>query len=297
MSNCFLYPTHGGIVKHDKTYVEATVESLVADTKSLRKYKNIFVIANSYGIRLISELWQADPRLNIVVGSASIMKLLGSKADFSLLMAMSQFCDHAHPEAMWHRLTDEEAMGFMLADKLKAEGGKVDYSKLQSILRGHGIYKFAEPFTSNEVALAVVMGTIISPKLYYNRGKPNRPSKLFRLFDLRPNAFPFHDREGLERFVYASKSTDALAALVRSWYDHTEVFGMAASVQRWPHRLLKEEDMARSVYTACRRYLLYVVIHWAYVMATTQRQELAFVPEYFFKRDDEVEAYKSLLTY
>lgn len=290
--SCMLYATFWSVVEVSNVVKEWDRKVFLENTERLQKYDNIFIVADTSGINLIAELWRLDPTLKIVIGSPDVLKTVTLWCNVS---AVSQLCDFKNRTAMWHRLTEDEATGLLMSDLLVTK--QTDrYAQLAALFRLHPLYKFVIPFSPNPISSAIVVATIGSPRLYYNSERPNRLSKVLRRFDAASPDLSIVDRDKLKAAESSGLVSFKFQSLLRAWHDSGIAVGEEAPANRWPHRLLKpgSSNFAKQVHTACRRYLMYVFIHWMHALASTQRKELKFKPEEFFKKQDEIDFYRSL---
>ena len=264
----------------------------------LQAFERIQVLGFSTNARLICELLNkrgASPDMLpaiIQVGTPSVCSSAAARSDPNVVMRQMAEV-HTRPPSLggWHEVTIQDFIQYGLLLELEETGGEYSAAigRLMSI---HPAWPALSFIPSRDEGMGAKMLAIIrDPRWYADVVHPNRTSKLFSYLGLMEGNMSSVTGGFLEDNKKAKgMHADRADIVFRSW-----ACGKSHAEDNTPEgflwRVLAEAPTKqKGMLKACKRYVSLVRNVWLDNLAAPGRT--LFVPEYFFDKKEEAEAYR-----
>lgn len=199
----------------------------------------------------------------------------------------------------FHTVVHEDDVQYALVSALtKAPPTEVTAAVWKPLLHQHPAWPALSFLPNiNEAACAQLLAEIVDPRWFIDLAHPNRGSKLRSYLGLR--------RSVGEEFSPSARTDRGQTVAMRracadmAWYSEPCPMEQMEMPNRFLYRILlddKYKSVAVAQLRATQAFIEYLRLAWlANLGAGKHRLEALFVPEYFFKRPSEAQAYRNHL--
>ena len=218
----------------------------------------------------------------------------GRMQDFEFVLNQIQQPDvPAQSCALWHRLSNLDYNNYLLINTLKSE--KKYNDMVRRVFRYHPVYPAVSflPTADMEAACRLVC-EIIDPRWYNNIHRPGRASKLLEYLGINPRNF-----SALNGLIHPGRSNQRnwqrAELVLRTWKGNHKSASLS-DTRNFLWRIENSENgIVRGALKASRAFIQFVRLTWLQALAQKSRE--VFVPDYFFKKREESEAWLQYVTH
>ena len=263
-------------------------EFLLTDT--LRNARVVRVIGHPQNCDFIEKLFHA----HLIAGLPKPVSIqVGSPAmagDDSPVLTLAEMwrasVDRSAINGYWATLNDKDYATFLLMSVLHSEGGIND--KALHTAQHHPAWPAVSfVWRYDPIAAIKLLVDIGDPRWYTHPTRPGRLSRLYSHLGLNPTNIRMMYREHQDIGPHFLKAKN----LVDVWRSKTSADNDCQNPKAFLHRIeRKHEYMDHGVMVASKRLIRFVREVW--MAARTEDPEAGFSPEKFFRRSEEVIAFK-----
>lgn len=196
----------------------------------------------------------------------------------------------------WHVFKPVDSVTYALISQVQ-KTGKYCTPQTLDILKKHPAWPALSFIPNiNQAQCVRLITTIIDPRWFIDLKHPGRGSKLRRYLGLNLNSVV--DTTAFSPNINTNVYTNRCFNVINCWYDCTkpEVCNEPGSFPDKVRRLCeyKTGNYELGVLRGCQIFVEYLRLSWlAELNINGKQSEAMFIPEYFFKRKEEIAAFKT----
>lgn len=270
--------------------------------QEVKSAHSIFLLGFRFNANLICELGLANLAAAVppcYVGTPAVCHSAASPGE--VLRSMSSLGNMAHGGGClagslggWHRVGPNDIAQYDLIRKFRASNGAFT-GDVAEALQNHPAFPAVSFVPSSEFShCAELLALIVDPRWYVDRAHPDRRSRLRRFLGLRESNIrtlqmvqPPKSRRG--RYFHRAKT------VLLSWSGYRDGLSNIDDPANFLMRCLRDEPgQVKAMQRTCNLFVSFVHDVWVDAVANIPGQY--FVPKYFFRSQEESEAYKKHAT-